>query len=126
MEQEIKETLKQAAECLQDAKVLLAQERYKATVSRSYYAMYHSAKATLLSISIETYTHQGVNTQFAKHFVKTGVFDKSLIKTFSKLLEKRLKSDYEIGFNADKEDADYAYNEAIAFYSTIIDYLKVA
>jgi len=53
--------------------------------------------------------------QFGKHFVRTGIFDKSLIRLFSKLLDARQKADYEIGFNASDEDAKCAYSEAELF-----------
>lgn len=109
MNEEIVLTLTVAEECLLDAKAMLTLNRYKATVSRSYYAMFHAAKAALLSINVETHTHQGVNMQFGKHFIKTGIFDKQLIRTFSKMLDTRQKADYEIGFRANEEEAHHAY-----------------
>ncbi len=124
MKEEVKLTLTAAYECLLDAEAMLNLNRYKAAVSRSYYAMYHSAKAALLSVNVETRTHQGVNMQFGKAFVKTGIFDKSLTRTFSKMLDTRQKTDYEIGFNATDDDAKYAYSEALNFYSIISTYLN--
>ena len=86
--------------------------------------MFHTAKAVLQNINVETFTHQGVNTQFAKHFIKTEIFDKIVFKTFSKMLDKRLKADYEVGFKADEDEAKYAFSEATNFYKTIIEYLE--
>lgn len=117
MNEEIRLTLSAASDCLLDAKAMLESKRFKASVSRSYYAIFHSAKAALLSKNITAYTHQGVNMQFGKHFVKPGIFDKSLTRLFSKLLDTRQKADYEIGFNASAEDAQNAYSEAEFFYT---------
>jgi len=117
-------TLIEANECLLDADVLLQSARYKATVTRCYYAIFHAAKAILLSIQVDAHTHQGVYTQFNKHFIKTGLFDKSFSRIFGKLLDDRLASDYEIGFDAGNDDALHAYNEAKFFYETIFKYLN--
>ena len=124
MKQEVASILSEASDCLCDAEIMLKNGRFKAAVSRSYYAMYHTAKAALIQIAVETYTHQGVNTQFAKYFIKTGIFDKSVHIAFSKMLDKRLKSDYEIGFKATETEAQYALNEAQKFYLLIFNYLN--
>ena len=111
--------LEKAFECLADAAALLEKSRNTAAVSRSYYAMFHAAQAALLSEEIEAYTHEGVNVQFQKHFIKTGKFPISFGKTFSKILDQRLKSDYEIGFKASPSDATHTYEEASAFVNAI-------
>jgi hypothetical protein len=123
MNDEVILTLAASLECLKDAEVLINQRRYKAAVSRSYYAMFHAAKAALLTKNISTYTHQGINVQFGKQFIVPGIFDKSVFRTFSKMLDIRQKSDYEIGFNASEEDAAHAIQEATAFYNLMQAYL---
>jgi uncharacterized protein (UPF0332 family) len=115
--------LDKAFECLADATALLEKSRYTASVSRSYYAMFHAAQAALLSEEIEAYTHTGVNVQFQKTFIKTGKFPVSFGKTFSKILDQRLKSDYEIGFKASPDDAKHTFEEASGFVTSIRDFL---
>ncbi len=115
--------LDKAFECLADATALLEKNRYTATLSRSYYAMFHAAQAALISQGIEAYTHTGVNVQFQKTFVKTGKFPLAFGKTFSKILDQRLKSDYEIGFKASPDDAKHTFDEATIFVKAIRDYL---
>jgi uncharacterized protein (UPF0332 family) len=117
--------LEKADECLADANVLLEKNRFTATVSRSYYAMFHAAQAALLSEEIETYTHTGVNVQFQKIFIKTGKFSVAFGKLFSKILDQRLKSDYEIGFKASHDEAKHTFEEASAFVTSIRDFLMV-
>jgi uncharacterized protein (UPF0332 family) len=116
--------LVKAYDCLADATVLLEKDRFTASVSRSYYGMFHAAQAALLSINIEAYTHAGVNVQFQKAFVRTGKFPVSFGKTFSKILDQRLKSDYEIGFMASAEDAKHTLNEATHFVDEIRKFLS--
>jgi uncharacterized protein (UPF0332 family) len=124
MNQELSLTLNEAKECLTDAQIMFEQKRWKASVSRAYYAMYHAAKAALLSINVDAFTHQGVNIQFSKHFVKTEIFDRNFSKVFSKMLDTRQKADYEIGFSADESDAQHAIEEAEYFYNEILKYLE--
>ena len=125
MKQEVLLTLGEAKECLEDARIMLDKQRWKTTVSRSYYAMFNTAKAALVSIDNKAFTHQGVNIQFSKQFIKTGIFEKHLITAFSKMLDARLKADYEIGFKATEEDAKNAIKDAENFYSEIEKYLKL-
>jgi uncharacterized protein (UPF0332 family) len=125
MNDEVTQTIIEARECLRDSQIMLKEERWKAAVSRAYYAMYHAAKAALVAIGENAFTHQGVNIQFSKHFIKTGIFNKSLIKTFSKMLDTRQKADYEVGFQADLSDAMNAVDEATRFYQENSNYLDI-
>ncbi len=61
--------------------------------------------------------------QFQKSFIKTGKFPVLFGKTFSKILDQRLKSDYEIGFKASPSDAEHTFQEASSFVSAIQDFL---
>ena len=115
--------LDKAFECLADANALLEKSRYTASVSRSYYAMFHAAQAALLSEEIDAYTHTGVNVQFQKTFIKTGKFPVIFGKTFSKILDQWLKSDYEIGFKASPDDAKHTFEEASGFVTSIQNFL---
>jgi len=123
MNENISVFLEKATECLTDAQALLEKDRFTATVSRSYYAMFHAAQAALISENIEAYTHMGVNVQFQKAFIKTGKLPVISGKTFSKILDQRLKSDYEIGFKASPSDAEHTFQEASNFVSAIRDFL---
>lgn len=123
MNENVQVYLNMAFECLTDSSVLIEKDRFTASVSRSYYAMFHAAEAALLSQSIEVFTHTGVNVQFQKAFIKSGKFPVLLGKTFSKILDQRLKSDYEIGFKASQEDAKHTFKEASDFVNQIHDFL---
>jgi uncharacterized protein (UPF0332 family) len=117
--------LEKADECLTDAVTLLENQRFSAAVSRSYYAMFYAAQAALYKENIDAYTHTGVNIQFQKAFIKTGRFPLSFGKTFSKIADQRLKSDYEIGFKATHNEAQHTFDEAKEFVSTIRNFITM-
>lgn len=87
--------------------------------------MFHAAQAAMLFVGVEAFTHQGVNVQFNKHFIKSGIFEKGVGKMYSRILDKRLKSDYEIGFNATGEEAKVILNEARDFLEVITSYINL-
>ena len=51
--------LRLAHELLEDARLLLAQERYRSTVSRAYYAAYHACIALLESSGLRPHNYTG-------------------------------------------------------------------
>ena len=51
--------LRLAHELLEDARLLLAQERYRSTVSRAYYAAYHACVALLESCGLRPGNYTG-------------------------------------------------------------------
>jgi len=58
---------------------------YSAAIGHSYYAIFYSAKAILLSIGIKTYSpeiHRKTFDAFKKHFVDTGRLDVELLKIY--------------------------------------------
>ncbi len=116
--------LARAEDELLDVKALLETQRYTAAVSRSYYAMFHAAQALLISKGIETYTHSWVSIQFHKTFIKSGTFSIEMGKSFTRILDRRIKSDYEIGFKATKEEAESSYKDAMNFIGQVKIYLE--
>lgn len=113
------DSYEKAKECLTDAEFLLSGNRWHATVSRAYYAMFHAAQALLLANDIVAHTHKGVSIHFNKHFVKTKLFNHQLGRKFDKIREERERSDYEIGFRASKELAHDTVNDAKLFITQI-------
>ncbi len=123
MKKQINDLIDRAKNDLIDADLLLNNARFNTSVNRSYYAMFHTAQALLLTKEIINHTHKGVIMQYSKHFVQTGIFDKNTGRTFAKMQDERERSDYEIGFKASQNDAQEAYEQAKEFYKIICDYL---
>ncbi len=114
-----------ADETLLEAKLMLQNGFYSGTVSRAYYAAFHSIQALLENIDISVKTHQGVLMMFSKHFIKTEIFPKQIVKFLKQNLDKRLLGDYEVGFKATDEDALLAVEHAEKIVITIKIYLNL-
>jgi uncharacterized protein (UPF0332 family) len=60
--------------------------------------MFFMAEAMLLTKNLSASSHKGVITLFGEHFVKTGIFERSLGRDLSDAYDKRLIGDHGIGF----------------------------
>ena len=76
--EEIKSLIKRAEKYLKSARILLQEGDYESSVSRTYYAMFYSVEAVLLTKGLSFSSHNGVISAFGQHFVKTGVFPKRM------------------------------------------------
>lgn len=63
-------------------------------VSRLYYAAFHAVTALLTANQIQAKTHAAIKSQFALHFIKTGMLDPKFSKLLSELFDNRQKGDY--------------------------------
>jgi len=109
---------------------------YSSVISHSYYAIFYSAKAILLTKKIKTWTpevHKKTFEEFKRNFVDTGVLDMKLLEIYRKmivradeLLEifrgekwKRGNFTYNTIPQANKEPADDSLRNAKIFVSNI-------
>jgi uncharacterized protein (UPF0332 family) len=81
---------------LADARLLLEAERLRSTVNRTYYAMYHAAKAVLDQMGIEVRSHGGVIARFGEHVVRRGLADRELARALHEAFDLREKTDYQL------------------------------
>jgi len=95
---EIKSLIERAKKYLKSAGILLKEEDYESSVSRTYYAMFYSAQAMLLAKDMSFSSHKGVISAFGEHFVKTGVFPREMGRELNRAFEKRQIGDYEYTF----------------------------
>lgn len=84
-----------AAEELETSQLLLDNKRYRACLSRAYYAMYFATQALLAARDIKSRTHKGVIQQFSQYFVKSGDLPTSMVKSLISAYDLRQLSDYE-------------------------------
>lgn len=82
MTEEIQRHLAQAAECIEDAQVLLDHDRLAAVVTRAYYAMFHAATAALLGEDVRRSSHRGLLSVFGERLVKTDRIDRESFEHF--------------------------------------------
>lgn len=111
--------LESAKEKLKAAVALIADEDYKDSVSRSYYAIFTAARALLATKRLDSSKHSGVIALFNQHFVKTGVVDKETSKLIEKAKVYRERADYGDYFIVSKEEAASQIESVKKFISEI-------
>lgn len=111
-------------EALSDAKIMYENERYKNTLNRAYYAIFHAIRAVNALSGFDSSKHSGVIAYFNQNYVKEGVFSKELSKIIRMASENREKADYLDFFIASKEEAERQILRAEEFVDAIKMYLE--
>jgi len=120
---EIELLIERANKYLKSAEMLFAAEDFESSVSRTYYAMFYSAQAMLLTKSLSFSSHRGVISAFGEHFIKTGVFPRGMGREFHRTFEKRQLSDYEYTFVISRDEAEQVLASGQEFVEQITQYL---
>lgn len=121
---EIESLIQRAERAIESAGLLLKEGDFDSSVSRSYYAMFYSSEALLLTKGLKFSSHKSVISLFGEHFVKTGLFKPEIGKRLSKTFEKRLIGDYSFAPQVDEKDAKEVLSWATEFVKEISEYLK--
>lgn len=124
MDNLVKYRLKDAAEKLESAALLLKAEKYKDSIGRSYYAIFSSMRAVLAIDRIDFSKHAGVIAYFQKEYIKTEIFDKKFSKYIQSAFQIRNSCDYDDFFIASRQDAEEQYQKAAEFYKEVENYLN--
>lgn len=99
MEGSIKELsqyrFQRACEDYETAQLLLKSRNLKASVSRSYYAIFHSLRSVTALDQFDSSKHSGIIAYINRNYVKEGIFDKSFSKLLDSAYRLREKTDYE-------------------------------
>lgn len=122
---EVESLLKRADRYLVTAEVLVREGDFESSVSRSYYAMFFSAQALLLSKGLHFSSHKMTISAFGEHFVKTEIFSKEMGKDFNKAFDRRQISDYNHEFIIDKSEAEEFVVSGKSFVNKIKEHLKL-
>lgn len=113
-----------AKETLETARLLYENARYKDSVNRSYYAIFHSMRAVLALEGADYKKHSGVIAHFREKYVKPGVFPKELSSIIGQASLIRNQSDYEDFFLVSAEDAKRQLMDAAKFYEAVCAFLQ--
>ena len=116
--------LEKAKKDLSDAKKTLELEMYDTAANRSYYAIFHAARAVLALDGQDYKRHSGVISSFQKDYIKTEIFDKQMSNIIKNAFDMRTESDYEDFYIIPKEDVKLQVAEAETFITNIENYLK--
>lgn len=99
-------------ESFESAEILLAAGKHADAVSRAYYAVFHYARAMLLTVGEEARTHGGLDRLLQRDLVRSGQFDPDVARLFSRLQKYRQDADYTAEFvftaNAAREEIESA------------------
>ena len=90
-------------EAYENACLLASNEAWNAAINRLYYSCFYMTTALLLRHSVKAQTHNGVKSEFARHFVKEGIVGKEYFRLYSDLMDWRQKGDYGDMFDFDEE-----------------------
>ncbi len=115
MNEEVQRHFEQAAECVEDARVLLENDRLAAAVTRIYYAMFHGATAALLARGIRRRSHHAILAAFGQSFIQTRELDERLYRDLRAAFERRQQADYEAIVDIDRQAAAQLRERAIEF-----------
>jgi len=121
---EIKSLIERAKKYLKSAGMLLKEEDYESSVSRTYYAMFYSVQAMLLTKDLSFSSHKGVISAFGEYFVKTGPFPGKMGRELNRAFEKRQIGDYEYTFVLSRKEAEEILESGEEFVEKIVQYLK--
>jgi len=120
---ETESLIQRAGKYLKSAEILIQAGDYESSVSRTYYAMFYSAQAMLLTKNLSFSSHKGAISAFGEHFVKTGIFPREMARELNRAFEKRQISDYEYTFVISKEEAEEMLANGKQFVEKIVQHL---
>lgn len=111
--------IEQAEESLESAQLLLDHEKYRPSVSRSYYAMFYAVMALFAKERYRTSKHSGAIAIFNREFVKKGIFDKDFSRWLQEAFDMRQRADYREMFTISLERAKSVLEHARIFVKEI-------
>jgi len=121
---EIAANLERAERSIQAARQLAVGGFYDFAASRSYYAAFYAATATLLSEGLELTKHSAVIASIHQRFVRTGKLDNEQGKALNWLFELRSVGDYGGTAHVSREEVDQAIAAAEKFLEAVKPFLQ--
>lgn len=100
---------------MREARINLDNELWNVVGNRLYYAIFHGVSGLLIKNGLKIGTHKGASVMFARHFVLTGIFDKSYGSLYGQLQSLREKADYNNTFEMNQDDAKFYFQESETF-----------
>lgn len=120
----IKYRLQRAKESLEEARILLEENKPGGAMNRVYYSMFYAASALLASKQLIAFKHSGVLALFHREFVKNGIFPKDLAKFIDIAFDYRTRSDYRDFVTPQKGKVSELFKHAKLFINKTREILK--
>ena len=109
----IKNYVEKSLESMEDAKLLLINNRNNSSVNRIYYCIFYIISALALKYDFSSSKHTQLLGWFNKNFIKENIIDKEIGKIVRESFEKRMKSDYDAMYDFSKEEVEELLNKSI-------------
>ena len=122
-DKDISELIEKAKESLDAAKSLFENGFYDFSVGRSYYAMFYTAEAVLLTKNLSFSKHSAVIAAFGKEFVKPAILPKKLREYMVSAFDMRQLGDYGAPGSVSEGRAQSLIEETKEFIETIEGHL---
>lgn len=113
-----------AGDDLGSACLLLKDGKFKASVNRSYYAIFHALRSVTALDQFDSSKHSGIIAYFNRIYVKNNVFDKSISKLIDTAFRLREKADYQDFVIISKEQAQEQLAKAEQVINMLEPYLR--
>jgi uncharacterized protein (UPF0332 family) len=111
--------MEQAEEALAAARLLQRECSLRASVNRSYYAMFYAILALLSSRKEETSKHSGAIALFDRFYVHAGVFPMEFSKWLRRAFDLRTRCDYGAMVTITDDEASALLEQATTFVSEV-------
>ena len=116
--------LERALEDLDTAEENLTAGKYRASVNRSYYAVFHGLRSVTALDHFDSGKHSGIIAYFNLNYVKNGVFDREISKLIDSCYRLREKADYDDFYPVSREEASLQIKKAKRILILIEEYLN--
>ena len=116
--------LETAKEDLETTRSNLRDGNLRASVNRSYYAIFRALRAVIALEQFDSSKHSGVIAHINQFYVKAGVFDKDFSKMIDSAFRLREKADYQDFFVVSVEEAQDQMDKAEKILSVVEEYVK--
>ena len=116
--------LTRAREELETARENIANDRFRAAVSRAYYAVFYVASAALFSQSVQRAKHSGIESAFSQFLVKPGQIEPEFSRLYQRARRQREIADYADEPDVDEAAAQQSLVDAERFVDRLERYLR--
>jgi len=121
---EIDAEMSRARQSLQAAELLCDNGLFSDSLSRSYYAILHAARAALLTQGVRVSSHEAVKRLFGMHLVKPGLLSAELAVSIRREQDDRFLADYDVTFEPGTEQTEERVKEARRFLQSIESFVQ--
>ncbi|BAC88919.1 HEPN domain-containing protein [Gloeobacter violaceus] len=124
MTPEQQDLMDRAEQSLQAARILADEALFDVSVSRSYYAMFYCARASLLALNLSSKSHSGTISLFGQHLAAAGRLPIEIHRQLIDAERLRILGDYG-GANShcSQQDAQVLIAQSARFMQIAMEFL---